>query len=81
MKIGIEEETDDDGVGGEQNNNDEDDGGKTGDDVKNLDGKVLGGSINKTKDDDDDDKKGHLKHCSNIGVGGGGREHMLELGR
>jgi hypothetical protein len=51
----------DDGVGeieGEQNDNDKDDGGKTGDDIKKVGGKVVGGITGESKEDDDDATKG-----------------------
>jgi hypothetical protein len=67
-RLGMEEETDDDGDGeieDAQNNNGEDYGGKTGEDVKKVDGKVVGGIINESKEEDNDDNKGHQKLCLN----------------
>ncbi len=58
--MGIEEEVDDDGVGGQGKDYDEDDGGKKGDSIENVNGKVVEGSINGTKEDDDNDKRGDL---------------------
>ncbi len=61
-RLGVKEEMDDDGVGkieGDQNNNGEDYGGQTGDNVEKVDGKVVGGIINKTKEEEEDDDEGH----------------------
>jgi hypothetical protein len=60
VRLGIEEEVDADGVGGQGKDDDEDDGGKKGDSVEKVNGKVVEGSINETKEDDDNDKRGHL---------------------
>ncbi len=59
---------DDDGVGGQGKDYDEDDGGKKGDSIEKVNGKVVEGSINKTKENDDNDKRGGLtRRSSNRG--------------
>ncbi len=55
----MEEEVDDDRVGGKGKDDDEDDGGKKGDSIEKVKGKVVKGSINKTKEGDDKYKREH----------------------
>jgi hypothetical protein len=68
VRLGMEEETDNAGDGKieeDQNNNGKDYGGKTGDNVKKVGVKVVGGIIDESKEEDDDDNKGPQKCCLN----------------
>ena len=67
-RLGMEEETDNDGDGKieeDQNNNGKDYGGKTGNNIKKVGRKEVGGIISKSKEEDDDDNEGPPKCCLN----------------